>query len=187
MKVKNPKLLLLLRLLVRLWIYEWMNEWMGALTSTVSEVCCSCSCSSMVSRILQTLWKSPPQLPKAVNEWTEGECIVKKVRSHKAQQLQHKFITGENKGVCHHIVALPFTLKRVLRQMKKNYGNSNISPCKNIPNLQKNSSKRNQNPSTYHNSITNLKFQHKPKKKSTFKNPHIKINRPIIIIIIIIT
>jgi hypothetical protein len=30
----------------------------------------------------------------------------------------------------------PFTLKRILRQ-KKNYGNSNISPCKNIPNLQK--------------------------------------------------
>jgi hypothetical protein len=28
-------------------------------------------------------------------------------------------------------VALPFTLKNILRQ-KKNYGNSNISPCKNI-------------------------------------------------------
>jgi hypothetical protein len=45
-------------------------------------------------------------------------------------------------------------------------------------NPQKNkSSKRNQNnPSRYHNSITNnLKFQHKP-KISSFKNPHIKIN-----------
>ncbi len=30
-----------------------------------------------------------------------------------------------------HIVALPFTLKSILRQ-KKNYENSNISPCKNI-------------------------------------------------------
>jgi len=30
-------------------------------------------------------------------------------------------------------------------------------------NLQKKSSKRNQNPSQYYNSITNLKFQHKPK------------------------
>jgi hypothetical protein len=30
-------------------------------------------------------------------------------------------------------------------------------------NLQKNSSKRNQNPARYHNSITNLKSQHKPK------------------------
>jgi hypothetical protein len=29
--------------------------------------------------------------------------------------------------------------------------------------LPKKSSKRNQNPSSYHNSITNLKFQHKPK------------------------
>jgi len=34
-------------------------------------------------------------------------------------------------GVCH-TVALPFTLKSMLRQKKKNYGNSNISPCKNI-------------------------------------------------------
>jgi hypothetical protein len=33
-------------------------------------------------------------------------------------------------GVCH-IVALAFTLKNILRQ-KKNYGNSNISPRKNI-------------------------------------------------------
>ncbi len=33
-------------------------------------------------------------------------------------------------GVCH-TVALPFTLKSILRQ-KKNYGNSNISACKNI-------------------------------------------------------
>jgi hypothetical protein len=38
-------------------------------------------------------------------------------------------------GVCH-TMALPFTLKCILRP-KKNYENSNISPCKNIPNLQK--------------------------------------------------
>jgi hypothetical protein len=30
-----------------------------------------------------------------------------------------------------HIVALPLTLKHISRQ-KNNYGNSNISPCKNI-------------------------------------------------------
>jgi hypothetical protein len=39
-------------------------------------------------------------------------------------------------------MALPFTLKSILRQKKKNYGNSNISPCKNI--IFKKSSKRNQ-------------------------------------------
>jgi hypothetical protein len=33
-------------------------------------------------------------------------------------------------GVCH-TVALPFRLKSILGQKKK-YGNSNISPCKNI-------------------------------------------------------
>jgi hypothetical protein len=49
-----------------------------------------------------------------------------------------------------------------------------ISPCQNIPNLPKKSSKRNQNPSTYYNSITtDLKFQHE-RKMSSFKNPHIK-------------
>jgi hypothetical protein len=58
-------------------------------------------------------------------------------------------------------MALPFTLKSILRQ-KKNDGNSSISPCKNIL-LFKKTSKRNQNPSTYYNSVTNLKFQHKPK------------------------
>jgi hypothetical protein len=62
-------------------------------------------------------------------------------------------------GVCH-TVALPFALKSVLRQ-KKYYKNSNISPCKNI--IFKESSKRNQNPSSYYNSVTNLKFEHKPK------------------------
>jgi hypothetical protein len=45
---------------------------------------------------------------------------------------------------------LPFTFKSILRQMK-DYGNSNISPFKNI--IFKRSFKRNQNPSRYHNSI----------------------------------
>jgi ribosomal protein S24E len=56
-------------------------------------------------------------------------------------------------------MALPFTLKSILRQ-KKNDGNSNISPCKNI--IFKQSSKRIQNPSKYYDSVTNLK-QHEPK------------------------
>jgi hypothetical protein len=60
------------------------------------------------------------------------------------------------KGICHSVALLPFTLTSILRQ-KKNYGNSNISPCKNI--IFKNSCEKNQNPSRYYNSITNLKFQ----------------------------
>jgi hypothetical protein len=39
----------------------------------------------------------------------------------------------------------------ILMQKKKNYENSNISPCKNI--MFQKSSKRNQNPSKYYNSI----------------------------------
>jgi len=71
----------------------------------------------------------------------------------------------------HNQKTLPFTLKSILRQ-KKSYGHSNISPCKNFI-LKKNPLKETKNPSRCHNSITNLKFQHKQKYQS-FKNPHIK-------------
>jgi hypothetical protein len=77
------------------------------------------------------------------------------------QELNEHLPKWQNKtkqGVCH-TRALPFTLKGILRQ-KKNHGNSNISPCKNI--IIKKSSKRNQNVSNY-NSITRVKFQQKPK------------------------
>jgi hypothetical protein len=74
--------------------------------------------------------------------------------------IKTKGVSHCGKAKCKCKLALPFTLKSILRQ-KKNYENSNISPCKNIT-LQK-SSKRNRNPSTYYNSITNLQFQHKPK------------------------
>jgi hypothetical protein len=43
-------------------------------------------------------------------------------------------------GVCH-IVASPFTLLKSILRQKKNDGNSNVSPCKNI--ILKKSSKRN--------------------------------------------
>jgi hypothetical protein len=64
----------------------------------------------------------------------------------------------ETRGVSY--CGLAIYIKKVSRQ-KKNYGNSNISPCKNI--IFKKPSKRNQNPSRYYNSVTSLKFQHKPK------------------------
>jgi len=67
----------------------------------------------------------------------------------------------QQQGVCH-TVALPFILKSILEQ-KKNYGKFKYFTMQKY-NLQKKCSKRNQNPSRYHNSIiTNLKFQHKPK------------------------
>ncbi len=81
----------------------------------------------------------------------------------------------EKQGVCHN-VALPFTLKCILRQ-KKNYGKSIISPFKNI--IFKKSSKNNHNPSRYYNSITNLKFRVTQAKISSFKKSSY-INRPII-------
>jgi hypothetical protein len=44
--------------------------------------------------------------------------------------MKEKNIYKLEQGVCH-TVALPFTLKGIVRQ-KKSYENSNISPCKNI-------------------------------------------------------
>jgi NAD dependent epimerase/dehydratase family enzyme len=46
-----------------------------------------------------------------------------------------------------HLCGLAIYMKKYLNAKKKNYGNSNISPCKNI--IFKKSSKRNQNPSRY--------------------------------------
>jgi hypothetical protein len=73
--------------------------------------------------------------------------------------LWENFSHVKQQGVCHN-VALPFTLKSIWRE-RKNYGKSNILPCKNI--VFKKSYKRNQTPARYYNFITNLKFQHKPK------------------------
>jgi hypothetical protein len=58
---------------------------------------------------------------------------------------------------------LAIYIKKYLKAKKRIMEIQNTSPCKNII-FEKKSSKRNQiNPSRYHNSITNLKFQQKPK------------------------
>jgi hypothetical protein len=75
-------------------------------------------------------------------------------------------------GVCH-ALALPFTLKNYLKAKEELWKLKYFTMQK--YNLPKKSSKKTQNPSRYYNSITNLKFQHKP-KLSSFKNPHIKID-----------
>ncbi len=64
--------------------------------------------------------KSPPRHPAQTGAG-ELHCNV-------------PFHNTNKQGVCH-TMALTFTLKSILRQ-KKTYGNSNISPCKNIYNLQ---------------------------------------------------
>jgi hypothetical protein len=75
----------------------------------------------------------------------------------------------EKQGVCHS-VALPFTLKKYLKVKEELWKLKYISPCKNIIFKKINPLKQNQNPSRYYyNSITNLKFQHKPKKYHLFK------------------
>jgi hypothetical protein len=63
----------------------------------------------------------------------------------------------------------------IKKWQKKNYENSNISPCENI--IFKKSSKRNQNPSRYYNSIITNPIFNRSQNISYFKfNPHIKID-----------
>jgi hypothetical protein len=54
-------------------------------------------------------------------------------------------VNQKQQGVCH-TVALPFIFKNIFFGKKKNYENSNISPCKNI--IFQKSSKRNQDITT---------------------------------------
>ncbi len=76
-------------------------------------------------------------------------------------------------GVSHFGLAI-YSIKKYLNAKKELWKLKYFTMQKS--NLQKNPLKRNQNPSRYYyNSITNLKFQHKP-KLSCFKNPHIKID-----------
>jgi hypothetical protein len=58
-------------------------------------------------------------------------------------------------------MAFPFTLKKYLKAKEELWKLKHFIMQK--YNLQKKASKRNQNPSRYYNSITNLKFQNKPK------------------------
>jgi len=67
-----------------------------------------------------------------------------------------------NKQVVCHNVAFPFTFKKNLNAKEELWKFKYFTMQKyNLP--KEKSSRRNQNPSRYHNSITNLKFQHKPK------------------------
>jgi hypothetical protein len=58
-------------------------------------------------------------------------------------------------------VALPFTFKKYLKAKEELWKLKYFTIAKKYT-FQK-SSKRNQNPSRYYNSITDLKFQHKPR------------------------
>jgi hypothetical protein len=55
--------------------------------------------------------------------------------SRNLKEAQEQREKKKHKGCVNHTVALPFTLKSILlrqKKKKKNYGNSTISPCKNI-------------------------------------------------------
>jgi len=87
--------------------------------------------------------------------------------SQKIHSINNEIAKSKTRGVSQCGIAI-YIKKSILRQ-KKNYGNSNIFTMQNVIIFKKKSSKRNQNLSRYYNSITNLKFQHKPKHH--LKNP----------------
>jgi hypothetical protein len=73
--------------------------------------------------------------------------------------------------VSHHGLAI--YIKKYLKAKERRIMETQIFHHAKI--VYKKSSKRNQNPSRYYNSRTNLKFQHKPKYHLS-NNPHIKID-----------
>jgi hypothetical protein len=77
-------------------------------------------------------------------------------------------------------VALPFTLKKYLKAKEELWKLKYFTMQKKKPNLPKNPSKRNQNPSRYYNSITNLNqiFHHAKKKPNLPKNPSKRNQNP---------
>jgi hypothetical protein len=86
-------------------------------------------------------------------DWS-GRLHILIIFHNQAAQDSFFFTNGVNRGCvtlwpCH-------LLKKSILWQTKNYGNKTISPCKNL--IFKKSSKRNQNPSRYYNSMTNLKF-----------------------------
>jgi len=60
----------------------------------------------------------------------EKKEVLQTPKSNESFTLNFEGHNSQKQGVCH-TMALPFTLKSILRQ-KKNYRNLNISPCKNI-------------------------------------------------------
>jgi hypothetical protein len=89
----------------------------------------------------------------------------------------NNYVIFRNVGMLNLLFKLKNFFGRKIFNLEESYsicGKSNISPCKDI--IFKKSSTRNQNPSRYYNSTTNLKCQQKPKLSSSFKNPHINID-----------
>jgi hypothetical protein len=89
------------------------------------------------------------------------KILVKNVHSY--------VIPLATRGVSHYGLAI--YIKKYLKAKEELWKLKYFTKQKNI--IFQKSSKRNQNPSRYYNSITNLKFPTQT-KISSFKNPHIK-------------
>jgi hypothetical protein len=108
------------------------------------------------------------------NWYTHTHILVIK----EAMESIGKIIIGLTKGCVTHC-GLAIYIKKYLHANEEELWKLKYFTMQKY-NLQKNSFKRNQNPSRYYNSITDLKFQHKP-KLSSFKKSSYKNTRPIII------
>jgi predicted RNA-binding Zn-ribbon protein involved in translation (DUF1610 family) len=96
------------------------------------------------------------EVDKSATFGPKTEILVKITLEKKKKKKLFFFslqkVSQNKQGVCHTCGLAIYIKKGLLRQKKKNCGNSNISPCKNI--IFQKSSKTNQNPSRYYyNSI----------------------------------
>ncbi len=136
--------------------------------------------------ILSKQQKAPPP-PSPLKKCSRTSKLSQNVRKY-FNLCQNGKGTTVNKG-CVAPWPQPFTLEKwILRQKKEELWELKYFTMQKYNLPKKNPLKETQkkNPSRYQNSRTNLKFQHKPGKRSSFKNPHIKIDLLLLLFIIII-
>jgi hypothetical protein len=124
-------------------------------TTTTAAVIVQCSETGKLFGLTICVCVCERELPAIGQTWGHS-CVLYQVSSRFTS-----FLLLVTRAVSHYGLTIYMKKLSILRQKKKNYGNSNISCCKNV--IFKKSSKRNENASRYYNSVTNLKFQHKPK------------------------
>jgi hypothetical protein len=124
-------------------------------TTTTAAVIVQCSETGKLFGLTICVCVCERELPAIGQTWGHS-CVLYQVSSRFTS-----FLLLVTRAVSHYGLTIYMKKLSILRQKKKNYGNSNISCCKNV--IFKKSSKRNENASRYYNSVTNLKFRHKPK------------------------
>ncbi len=110
---------------------NWRHFCTGSLKPSVASKQTDCTRHARFRRILFKK-KGEFFFARNLRQCRHLVIFAKKKKTNNTVLLQPRNQEKRKQGVCHTVhTALPFVFKSILRQ-KKNYGDSNISPCKNI-------------------------------------------------------